>query len=305
VELSKIAPGVFKANENTQGDKEKRAMKIDRRTAIKGVMAAALVFPGGRHVTADSIQRYVRFRKGNTTAYGRLDGETIHELDGSIFDSPRESGKTYRLSDVKLLVPSEPTKILATAGNYASHLGETPKPKNPELFWKAVSALLDPEGTIVIPKGTNDCHYEGELVIVIGKRAKNVSVAEAKNCVFGVTCGNDVSARDWQQNDIQWWRAKAADTFAPVGPCIATGVDYNNLLLTTRLNGEVKQQQRTDTFIYNVEEIVSFVSQVVTLEPGDLIYTGTPGQTSPMKAGDMVEVEIEHIGILRNKVAEE
>ncbi len=280
-------------------------MRISRRTLLKSLAAAGLIAAGGRSAVGETVKKYVRFRRRSTIAYGRLEGETIHELNGSIFESPRDTGKTYQVSDVKLLVPCEPTKVLAVARNYASHLGDAAKPEKPELFWKSVSALLDPEGTIIIPKGTEDCHYEGELVIVIGKQAKEVSVSEASTYVFGVTCGNDVSARDWQTGDLQWWRAKAADTFAPAGPCITVGADYNNLLLTTRLNGEVKQQQRTDTFFYDVEEVVSFVSRFVTLEPGDLIYTGTPGQTSPMKAGDIVEVEIEDVGTLRNNVAEE
>ncbi len=140
-------------------------------------------------------------------------------------------------------------------------------------------------------------------MVVIGKKAKNVSVNQAPNYVFGVTCGNDVSARDWQKNDIQWWRAKGSDTFAPLGPMIVRGINYDDLLLTTRLNGQIKQRQRTSDLIFSVHEIVSFVSQFVTLYPGDVIYTGTPGKTSPLKSGDVVEVQIEGIGTLRNKVA--
>ncbi|MBA7641165.1 putative protein YisK [subsurface metagenome] len=143
----------------------------------------------------------------------------------------------------------------------------------------------------------------GELVAVIGKKAKNVSAKEAPNYIFGVTCGNDISARDWQENDIQWWRAKGSDTFAPLGPVIARGLNYEDLLLTTRLNGKIKQRQRTSDLFFSVHEVVSFISQFITLYPGDVIYTGTPGKTSPMKSGDVVEVEIEGIGILRNRVA--
>jgi 2-keto-4-pentenoate hydratase/2-oxohepta-3-ene-1,7-dioic acid hydratase in catechol pathway len=192
---------------------------------------------------------------------------------------------------------------MALAGNYASHLDGLPKPKNPEPFFKVPSALLEPGGSIVIPPGTSQCDYEGELVVVIGKKAKNVSVKQAPNYVFGVTCGNDVSARDWQKNDTQWWRAKGSDTFAPLGPMIVRGINYDDLLLTTRLNGQIKQRQRTSDLIFSVHEIVSFISQFVTLYPGDVIYTGTPGKTSPLKSGDVVEVQIEGIGTLRNKVA--
>jgi 2-keto-4-pentenoate hydratase/2-oxohepta-3-ene-1,7-dioic acid hydratase in catechol pathway len=145
-------------------------------------------------------------------------------------------------------------------------------------------------------------HYEGEMVIVMGKKTKNVSVAEAPACIFGCTCGNDVSERDWQKGDLQWWRAKASDTFAPLGPVIARGLGYSKSRLTTRLNGEVKQTSLLSDLIFDPSTIVSFISRFVTIEPGDVIYTGTPGHTSPVKPGDTIEVEIEGIGTLRNKV---
>ena len=278
-------------------------MTISRRTFLGGLVAGVSVVRGSRWVHAQSnVKHYVRFQRQNRIAYGLLEEETIHELKGSIFEQPARTGKTYALQEVKLLFPCEPTKVLAVGLNYASHIGDNPKPQNPEIFFKSPSALLEPGGEIVIPPGTQDCHFEGELVIVIGKKAKNVSVEDAKNCVFGVTCGNDVSARDWQKKDLQWWRAKGSDTFAPMGPAIAVGVNYDNLLLTSRLNGELKQRQRTNDLIFNVHAVVSFTSRFVTLFPGDVIYTGTPGQTSAMKSGDVVEIEIEGIGILRNRV---
>jgi 2-keto-4-pentenoate hydratase/2-oxohepta-3-ene-1,7-dioic acid hydratase in catechol pathway len=250
-----------------------------------------------------AVKRYVRFQVQDRIAYGLLEDERVNELKGSIFNRPDRTGKTYALGKVKLLAPCEPSKVMAVALNYASHLGERPKPKNPELFFKAPSAVLEPGGSIIIPPGTNRCDYEGELVVVIGQKAKNVSVREARNHIFGVTCGNDVSARDWQNNDIQWWRAKGSDTFAPLGPVIAQGLKYDDLLLTTRLNGETMQRQRTSDLFFSVHKLVSFASQFVTLYPGDVIYTGTPGETSPMKSGDVVEVEIEGIGVLKNRVA--
>jgi 2-keto-4-pentenoate hydratase/2-oxohepta-3-ene-1,7-dioic acid hydratase in catechol pathway len=144
------------------------------------------------------------------------------------------------------------------------------------------------------------------LVVVIGKRAKDVSAEQARECIFGVTCGNDVSERDWQggpQKDRQWWRAKGSDTFAPLGPVIVTGMDYGKALLQTRLNGEVVQEQYTSDLLFDCSTIVSWISKCVTLVPGDLIYTGTPGTTKKMSPGDVVEVEIEGIGVLRNPVA--
>jgi 2-keto-4-pentenoate hydratase/2-oxohepta-3-ene-1,7-dioic acid hydratase in catechol pathway len=158
----------------------------------------------------------------------------------------------------------------------------------------------------VIPPGAKDVHYEAELVLVIGKRTSRVSVAQAKDYIFGVTCGNDVSERIWQNDpkikDIQWWRAKGADTFSPLGPYIVRGIDYHNLKIGTRLNGKTVQDDHTSHFIHNGHVTVSFISQFVTLEPGDLIFTGTSGKTMPMKAGDIVEVEIEGVGVLRNPV---
>ena len=262
--------------------------------ALQGVLQAQSV---------SGVKHYVRFEARGRRSYGLLKNKMVHELDGSIFGQPRQTGRTYLLSEVKLLAPCEPTKVMAVALNYASHLGERPKPKNPELFFKAPSAIVGPGGSIVIPPGTNRCDYEGELVVVMGKKAKDVSIREAPKYIFGVTCGNDVSARDWQENDIQWWRAKGSDTFAPLGPAIAQGLDYGDLLLTMRLNGEVKQRQRTSDLFFSVPEVVSFASRFVTLHPGDVIYTGTPGKTSAMKSGDVAEVEIEGIGILKNRVA--
>ncbi|MGH9721714.1 MAG: fumarylacetoacetate hydrolase family protein, partial [Bryobacteraceae bacterium] len=175
----------------------------------------------------------------------------------------------------------------------------------PEMFYKPITCLQHPGEAIVIPKDATNVHYEGELVLVIGKRASRISKEEARNVIFGVSCGNDVSEREWQnggKKDLQWWRAKGADTFGPLGPCVAVGLNYSNLLLQTRLNGQVVQKQNTSDLLFGPLEIVSFVSHFVTLTPGDLIYTGTPGATKKMSPGDMVEVDIEGIGVLKNKV---
>ena len=207
-----------------------------------------------------------------------------------------------KLAEVKLLWPCEPTKVLAVGLNYKSHLGTQPAPQKPELFFKALTSLQNPDGEIVTPPGAKNVHYEGELVIVMGKTARQVSTERAADYIFGYTCGNDVSERDWQRGDLQWWRAKGSDTFAPLGPSIAVGLDYKKSRLQTRVNKEVKQEQLLSDLIFDAARIVSFTSQYVTLEPGDVIYTGTPGATSAMKPGDIVEVEIEGIGVLRNKV---
>jgi 2-keto-4-pentenoate hydratase/2-oxohepta-3-ene-1,7-dioic acid hydratase in catechol pathway len=252
-----------------------------------------------------SVTKYVRFRRGSYSAYGVLDGETVRELRGDLFGARQESGPWHKLSDVKLLYPCEPPKVLAVGLNYKSHIGNRPVPKNPEIFYKSVTALQNPGDPIVIPKGARNVHFEGELVIVVGKRASNVSVAEASEIIFGFTCGNDVSERDWQngpKKDLQWWRAKAADTFAPLGPAIVRGIDVGKLLLETRLNGQIRQKQYTSDLLFDPPTIVSWISRYVTLQPGDVIYTGTPGRTSKMKPGDVVEIEIEGLGLLRNPV---
>jgi 2-keto-4-pentenoate hydratase/2-oxohepta-3-ene-1,7-dioic acid hydratase in catechol pathway len=252
------------------------------------------------------VTSYIRYRTDSTSSYGILDGQTIREIEGDLFGSHSETGATRQLSEVKLLHPCQPTKILCVGLNYKSHLGGRPQPSQPEIFYKPLSALQDPGGPIAIPRDATDLHYEGELVVVVGKQVKNVTAEEARGAIFGVTCGNDVSERNWQHGpgkDLQWWRAKGSDTFAPLGPAIATGIDYGNLLLTTRLNGEVVQQQSTSDLVFDCAAIVSWISGWVTLMPGDVIYTGTPGSTRKMSPGDVVQVEIRDVGVLQNPVA--
>jgi 2-keto-4-pentenoate hydratase/2-oxohepta-3-ene-1,7-dioic acid hydratase in catechol pathway len=252
------------------------------------------------------MPKYIRYRSASDTCYGILDGDTVREISGGLFGSRTPTGATHKLADVKLLAPVEPGKILAVGLNYKSHLGGRPQPPHPEMFYKPVNALLDPDEHILIPREATDVHYEGELVVVIGKRVRDASPDEARDAIFGVTCGNDVSERNWQHGagkDLQWWRAKGCDTFAPLGPAVVTGLDYGNLQLETRLNGETVQKQTTADLIFDCPAIVSRISNWVTLLPGDIIYTGTPGSTKKLNPGDVVEVEIEGIGVLRNPVA--
>jgi 2-keto-4-pentenoate hydratase/2-oxohepta-3-ene-1,7-dioic acid hydratase in catechol pathway len=251
------------------------------------------------------VTRYVRYQKASEIAHGILDGESIRPIRGDLFGSYKETGTTLKLSDVKLLHPITAPKVLAVGLNYRSHLGSRTPQANPEIFYKPVSSLQNPGDPIRIPSGSKNTHFEGELVIVMGKQASRVSPSEAKSAIFGVACGNDVSERDWQngpQKDLQWWRAKGADTFGPCGPCVARGLDYGKLELQTRVNGKVVQKQSTSDLLFDCPAIVSFISKYVTLGPGDLIYTGTPGSTSKLNPGDVVEIEIEGIGVLRNPV---
>ena len=214
------------------------------------------------------------------------------------------TGRRVSRAQVRLLAPATPAKVIAVGLNYKSHLGERPSATYPGLFAKFPTSIIADGDTVRLPVDALNVHYEGEMVLVIGKRASNVSPTDARSVVFGVTVGNDVSERDWQKSDLQWFRAKASDTFGPLGPILVTGMNYDDLLLQTRLNGEVVQSQRTKDLIFDVPTIVSYVSRYVTLEPGDVIYTGTPGTTRQMKAGDVVEVELEQVGVLRNPVAQ-
>jgi len=262
------------------------------------VCATTLSVPAARA----QVTKYVRYAQGNATSYGILEGEQIRELRGDLFADPRPTGRTVPLSSVRLLAPCVPGKVIAVGLNYQSHLGTRAPAAYPGLFAKMPTSIVGTGADIVLPPDAKDAHYEGELVIVIGKRASRVSEASARSYIFGVTAGNDVSERDWQRDDLQWFRAKASDTFGPLGPAIVAGLNYDDLLLQTRLNGEVVQSERTKDLIFNVAKIVSYVSQYVTLEPGDVIYTGTPQTTRQIKDGDVVEVEVEGVGVLRNKV---
>jgi 2-keto-4-pentenoate hydratase/2-oxohepta-3-ene-1,7-dioic acid hydratase in catechol pathway len=252
---------------------------------------------------------YARFHHGGERIWGELeDGRWLEIRD--LLGAKERTGRVFAPESVKFLAPCEPTKILAVGRNFKSHLHGRPQPQNPELFYKPLSCLAGPEEEIVLPPDATNAHYEGELVVMVGKRLRKASREEAAAAVFGVTCGNDVSERTWQNGkppggegkDIQWWRAKGSDTFGTVGPVLVTGLDPDDLLLETRLNGEIVQHERTSDLIFDVPETLAFVSRYVTLEPGDIIYTGTPGNTKALKPGDVVEVEIEGVGVLRNRV---
>ncbi len=288
--------------------------------------------------------RFARYELAGAVHYGVVEGEQIRRIDGDLFGTWHASDSIHPLTDVKLLVPTEPRHVIAMAGNYRSHAGgqtsqttittttvvnfdpssgqtssntntktesreagEVPaKFRTPQPFFKPPSCLIPHLAEIEIPRlSSGNVHYEAELVIVMGKRARNVLPSDAAEYILGVTCGNDVSERDWQKNDVQWWRAKGSDTFGPCGPFVVSGLDYDNLLLQLRLNDEVVQSERTSHLIHNVPATVSFVSEYVTLLPGDLIFTGTPGTTARIRPGDVVEVELEGVGVLRNYVKSE
>ena len=255
------------------------------------------------------MTKYARYEAHGETAYGVVEGDTIKQLTGPPYDAHEVTDHTHALSDVRLLSPVVPNKVVAIGLNYKSHLGDRTPPKVPEPFFKTTSSVIGPGEAVVIPRDAIaegvKVQPEAELSLVIGKRCKGATTANALSYVLGYTCGNDISARDWQRNDLQWWRAKSCDTFTPLGPFIVTDLDPGNLHLMGRINGKVVQDQITSDLLYDVPTIIEFVSRVMTLEPGDVIMTGTPGAPGDIHAGDVMEIEVEGIGVLSNPVRAE
>lgn len=269
------------------------------------VACAVLTLVAAMGASAQTLTHYVKYETAGRVAWGQLEGDTIRELQGNVFEGAKPTGRTLKLSEVRLLPPAEAKKVIAAGLNYRSHIGEQTPAKYVGLFAKMPTSLIGHGADIIYPADATTVHYEAEVCLVIGKRAKNISEADVKSHVFGVAPCNDVSERAWQKADLQWFRAKGSDTFGPIGPAVVRGADYNKLSLIGRHNGKVVQESTTDMLIFSIDTIVSYVSRYVTLEPGDVIFTGTPGTTQAMKPGDTYEVEIKGIGVLRNKVVAE
>jgi len=248
--------------------------------------------------------KIIRYKIGRKIEYGILEGQRVQSLAGTPFRQIQRLDRYHKLSEVKLLVPCLPTKVVAIGLNYYSHAKEVgqPVPKEPMMFFKPASSVIGPEEKIVNP-GCERLDYEAELGVVIKSQATKVSEKEAMKYVFGYTCFNDVTARDWQKQDSQWSRAKGSDTFSPVGPCIETELDLSNVIVEAYLNRERKQHVNTSDLIFGIAKLVSYISQVITLMPGDVIATGTPAGIGPMKLGDTIEIKIDKIGTLRNYIA--
>jgi len=246
--------------------------------------------------------KIVRYSIGNKTEYGILDGEQIQVIKP--YPEIKKLNQTRKLSDVKLLAPCEPTKVVAIGLNYYSHCKETnnPVPTEPMMFYKPSSSVIGPEDKIENP-GCERLDWESEFGVVIKTQAKKVSEKDALNYVLGYTCFNDVTARDWQAKDSQWSRAKGSDTFSPTGPWIETELDPGNVLMEGYHNGELKQKVNTNDLVFGVPALISYITKFITLFPGDVIATGTPAGIGPMKSGDTFEIKIEGIGTLRNTVA--
>jgi len=236
----------------------------------------------------------VRFRLNGQVRGGSLSLEDNRIVSG---------GEVLAMEDVELLAPCCPSKIVCVGLNYVEHAKELKMklPEEPILFLKPPSAVIGPGTEIIVPKSSERVDYEGELGVVIGKRCKAIAADEAKKHILGYTCFNDVTARDLQQKDGQWTRAKSFDTFAPFGPWIAS-IDPSDADINTRVNGQIRQSSNTADLIFGVPSLIEFISNVMTLEPGDVIATGTPPGIGRLEKGDVVEVEIEGIGVLKNRV---
>ncbi|HEX3577148.1 MAG TPA: fumarylacetoacetate hydrolase family protein [Thermoanaerobaculia bacterium] len=233
------------------------------------------------------------------------DGRIIRYSGSDAMAIGAATGDSISLADAELLAPVTPSKIVAVGRNYAEHAKElgNEAPSEPIIFLKPPTAVLDPTGTIVRPSQSQRVDFEGELAIVIGRSARNIRRDDWRGVVLGFTCANDVTARDLQKKDVQFTRGKSFDTFLPLGPCIETDLDPAALSLRTRVNGETKQDGNTRDMVFDCGAIIEFITAVMTLNPGDVILTGTPAGVGPLNAGDQVEVEIEGIGVLRNRVA--
>ena len=259
--------------------------------------------------------KIARFQHNGHTAHGVVEGDEVVEISGDIFADFSAGGPRRKLDDVRLLAPTDPAEIWGPGLNFANHLefaagvlgDDNPHvPEHPEPWIKARNSLAATGDNIILPHDTGgEVHYEGEAVAIIGKPCRRVTPQEAGGYILGYTCGNDVSERAWQKDDWTFWRAKGADTFAPVGPWIETDINPQALEMIVRLNGEEVQHGRTEEMLFTFAEIVSYISQQITLQPGDLIFSGSTGVTTALKDGDLVEVEIPGIGVLSNPVVRE
>jgi len=254
-------------------------------------------------------RKFVRFYDSDSgkTSYGLVEGEQVIPLSLPPWQGIEEESGRRTLSEVKWLAPVQPSKIICVGLNYHAHVKASQSadeaPEYPLLFLKPSSAIVGPGDKIVHPPQSERVDYEAELGVVIGKETRNVSREEAEQYIFGFTCVNDVTARDLQKKDRQWTRAKGFDTFCPVGPWIVDELDYRDVLIEGIQNGEAVQSGRTSLMIFDIPYLISFISSIMTLNPGDLISTGTPAKIAPMKTGDMVAVRIEGIGTLENVMA--
>jgi 2-keto-4-pentenoate hydratase/2-oxohepta-3-ene-1,7-dioic acid hydratase in catechol pathway len=248
--------------------------------------------------------RLVRFRFGDRIATGVVEGDAVRALAGTFFENPVPSGEEIPLDDVRLLAPILPSKVVCLGKNYAAHAAEfgSEVPEEPLIFLKPSTSVSGPGDPIPLPRISNRVDYEGELAVVIGRIARNVRAEETFRYILGYTCGNDVTLRDLQKKDDQWTRAKGFDGSCPLGPWVETELDPIDVHLETRVNGEVRQSASTSDMVFGVATIIEFVTEFMTLLPGDVIMTGTPQGVGKLEPGDKVEVVVDGIGVLMNPV---
>jgi 2-keto-4-pentenoate hydratase/2-oxohepta-3-ene-1,7-dioic acid hydratase in catechol pathway len=252
--------------------------------------------------------RLIRFSTANEPPqFGWANKDMVGRIVGSPFGEYQRSEANIPLGSVQLLAPVQPSKIICVGRNYAEHAKETKSevPTTPLLFLKPPSAVIAPQQTITLPPQSQQVEHEAELVVVIGKRGRWISPEEASKHILGFTIGNDVTARDLQNKDLQWTRSKGFDTFCPLGPWIETEFKPVDVMITCHVNGELRQMASTHDMVFHIEQLVAFASSIMTLEPGDILMTGTPAGVSPLHPGDIVEITIEGIGKLSNPVATE
>jgi 2-keto-4-pentenoate hydratase/2-oxohepta-3-ene-1,7-dioic acid hydratase in catechol pathway len=253
--------------------------------------------------------RIVRYQTedGKKPKYGWLLGDKVGEIGGNVFGRFQRKEAETPLAEVKLLAPSEPSKIVCVGRNYVEHAKELGNevPKVPLIFLKPPSSIISNGATIFLPPQSAQVEHEGELVVVIGRRGRSITPENARKHILGYTIGNDVTARDLQNSDGQWTRAKGFDTFCSFGPWIDTEFDPADAILSCRVNGQMRQMASTRDIVFNVPTLMAYISSVMTLEPGDLIFTGTPAGVGELKNGDEVVVEIEGLGVLKNPVRKE
>jgi 2-keto-4-pentenoate hydratase/2-oxohepta-3-ene-1,7-dioic acid hydratase in catechol pathway len=248
--------------------------------------------------------RLVRFRFGDRIATGVVEGDAVRALAGTFFENPVPSGEEIPLDDVRLLAPILPSKVVCLGKNYAAHAAEFggEVPEEPLVFLKPSTSVSGPGDPIPLPRISNRVDYEGELAVVIGRIARNVRAEETFRYILGYTCGNDVTLRDLQKKDDQWARAKGFDGSCPLGPWVETELDPIDVHLETRVNGEVRQSASTSDMVFGVATNIEFVTEFMTLLPGDVIMTGTPEGVGKLEPGDKVEVVLDGIGVLMNPV---
>jgi 2-keto-4-pentenoate hydratase/2-oxohepta-3-ene-1,7-dioic acid hydratase in catechol pathway len=249
--------------------------------------------------------KIVRYQvKNEAPRFGWILEDKVGPIEGNIFGEYRRLEAKTKISEVKILAPAQPSKIVCIGRNYAEHAKEreVDLPKVPLIFLKPPSAIINPGESIILPPQSQQVEHEAEMVVVIGKRGRNIIAGEAQEYIFGFTAGNDITARDLQKLDGQWTRAKGFDTFCAFGPWIDTEFDPSDAIITCRVSGQPRQMASTRDMVFSVNVLIAFISSVMTLEPGDLIFTGTPAGIGPLKPGDEVEVEIEGLGKLVNPV---